>query len=240
MASNVQSNISTRRKAMRWSLSGSLLLFTAVGMYMYCASKPLVAAEDPLPPVSGAHWVKRVTRFLPEGKTTTQIVNGWYKLPDKLRIEDEYQVIVRNGARWWNYNKQDKTYGVGESPDHPTRYSVEVFTPNWDIKQLRNLGAQVSVHETEATLNGAKYPAVEVSSPKFQTKSGIKIGSQSILAYLDCKTKLIKVMDREKRDFASDALLSKETVEYDYASDLPPDDFFVFVPPPEAKLRPSK
>lgn len=213
----------TRISSYRTQVVVAVLLTTGVCAWLIC-SAVLSGGASVAKGIKSVYCKSTIT--VPGKKDL--VIEGWFLLPDKRRIESDDQIIVNNGRDYWVYNKENKHLSVGQyalsavpsfDPNKWVRNGVESMWRSQDTnlkeKMVRRIlhGVEQDATELDLRMNGQR-----VAVAILEDKSSGRIAA-IITEFLDESGKAIK----------------SQTDEYDYTKAIA-EGLFSLEPPTDAVL----
>ena len=165
----------------------------------------------------------------PETNSTTET---WYKLPDKIKVEDSSQIEIDNSNRHLSYNKETMIYYT-QTSDQKSPISTAIFTQGFDLSNLRAMGREVTVTDLTDDYKGTTYHVIDMMINA--EKHTQKVGATHERIYIDPKTKLMIAKVINQYD-DNNRIIKNKNIEYSYNTIIS-DDVFVFTPPPSAREK---
>ncbi|MGI6295755.1 MAG: LolA family protein [Armatimonadota bacterium] len=220
--------MSASRIARISSATVGVLLIAGVCVWFFygaVSSDATSAAQDQSPVGIKSVCSKVATVYTAAGRKNNS-AESWIVVPNKLKVETDDIIRVRNGVDHWILNKHNNRYIVIHHPTNPSIQVEKWSKPSDVVDNWRHVEPNLTESRVRKNLDGVERDAVEVDLPNW------KDGSQKVDLFPDKATGRTETKITRQFDHRGN-LIWTERVDFEYNKEID-DKMFVFSPPANA------
>ena len=202
-----------------------ILSIAVVAASLVFFSRAVVLSQDQSPAGIKSVYSKVTTVYTAAGRKNNS-AEIRIVVPNKLKVETDDIIRLRNGVDQWLLNKHNNRYIVSHHPTNPSIQVEKWSKPSDVVDNWRHVEPNLTQSRVRKNLDGVKRDAVEVDLLDW------KDGSQKVDLFPDkatgrTATKITRQFDHQGN------LIWTERVDYEYNKEIG-DKMFVFSPPANA------
>lgn len=202
-----------------------ILSIAVVAASLAFFSRAVVLSQDQSPVGIKSVCSKVTTVYTAAGRKNNS-AESWIVVPNKLKVETDDIIRVRNDVDQWVLNKHNNRYIVIHHPTNPSIQVEKWSKPSDVVDNWRHVEPNLKESRVRKNLDGVERDAVEVDLPNW------KDGSQKVDLFPDkatgrTATKITRQFDHQGN------LIWTERVDYEYNKEIS-DKMFDFSPPANA------